>query len=72
MTVQAGLADATSPYRSTASDKTFVGAVAFTAPDSFGFLKGATLNLGTLLNIDKGGQDNYYAGVTIPTPLSAL
>jgi hypothetical protein len=72
VTVQAGLADATSPYRSTASDKTFVGAVAFTAPDSFGFLKGATLNLGTLLNIDKGGQDNYYAGVTIPTPLSAL
>ena len=43
-----------------------------TAPDSFGFLKGATLNLGTVLNIDNGGQNNYYAGVTIPTPMSAL
>jgi hypothetical protein len=82
VTVQAAIANATSGFNlynaynntsyGSASDKTIAGAVAFTAPDSFGFLKGATLNLGTLLNIDKGGQDNYYAGVTIPTPLSAL
>jgi len=80
VTVQAGLADANSPLGTTAvshwvpqsSDKTIAAAVAFTAPDSFGWAKGATLNLGTLLNIDKGGQDNYYAGVTIPTPISAL
>ena len=72
VTVQAGIADATSPLFATASDKTFAAAVAFTAPDSFGFAKGATLNLGTLLNLDNGGQCNYYAGLTVPTPLSML
>ena len=72
VTVQGGLVNATSPGAPTTSDKTFVGAVAFTAPDSFGFAKGATLNLGALLNLDKGGQDNYYAGVTLPTPMSTL
>jgi hypothetical protein len=81
VTVQAGIADATSPAAVvtpltpngvTSSDKTIVGAIAFTAPDSFGWAKGATLNLGALLNIDEMGQYNYYAGVTIPTPISAL
>jgi hypothetical protein len=77
VTVQAGIADAVSPtagglWSPTASDKTIAGAIAFTAPDSFGWAKGATLNLGALLNVDKGGQYNYYAGVTIPTPMSAL
>jgi len=84
VTVQAGLADATSPsfYASapphagllgpTDSDKTVAAAIAFTAPDSFGWAKGATLNLGALLNVDKYGQYNYYAGVTVPTPVSAL
>jgi hypothetical protein len=75
VTVQAGIANASapnSPWTTTASDKTFAGAIAFTAPDSFGFAKGATLNLGALINIDKGGQDNYYAGLTLPTPITAL
>ena len=57
---------------SSSSDKTFAAAVAFTAPDSFGWAKGATLNLGSLLSVDKGGQDNWYAGLTIPTPITAL
>jgi hypothetical protein len=85
VTVQAGIADATTPTGATtlyeyasdrpfasSSDKTIVAAVAFTAPDSFGWAKGATLNLGALLNVDKGGQYNYYAGLTVPTPVSAL
>jgi hypothetical protein len=80
VTVQGGLADATSPNAGTAlvpnapttSDKTFAAAVAFTAPDSFGWAKGASLNLGVLLNLDKGGQDNYYAGLTLPTPWTPL
>jgi len=54
------------------SDKTGAAAIAFTAPDSWGWAKGATLNLGALVNVDKGGQYNYYAGLTVPTPLSAL
>jgi hypothetical protein len=75
VTVQAGFANASAPntpWTTTASDKTFAGAIAFTAPDSFAWAKGATLNLGTLINIDKGGQDNYYAGLTLPTPITAL
>ncbi|MGA2243399.1 MAG: outer membrane beta-barrel protein [Verrucomicrobiota bacterium] len=80
VTVQAGIVDAlsplgtslVSPWPANSSDKTFAGAIAFTAPDSFGWAKGATLNLGTLINVDKGGQDNWYAGLTIPTPISAL
>jgi hypothetical protein len=82
VTVQAGLAnaDTANPWGysgaanggNTSSDKTFAAAVAFTAPDSFGWAKGATLNLGTLLNVDKGGQDNWYAGLTVPTPITAL
>ena len=54
------------------SSKTLVATIALTAPDSWGFLKGATLNAGALLNLYKGGADNYYAGVTLPTPISAL
>jgi len=78
VTVQAGLVDATSPsfafrpFGPNSSDKTIAAAIAFTAPDSFGWAKGATFNLGALLNIDKGGQYNYYAGLTVPTPMSAL
>jgi len=80
VTVQAGIVDAispvgtslVSPWPATSSDKTFAGAIAFTAPDSFGFAKGATLNLGSLVNMDKGGQYNWYAGLTVPTPISAL
>jgi hypothetical protein len=80
VTVQAGIADAVSPvgaaaqplWSPTSSDKTFAGAIAFTAPDSFGWAKGASLNLGALVNMDKGGQYNYYAGLTVPTPVSAL
>jgi hypothetical protein len=73
VTVQGGVADATSPsFVATSSDKTFAAAVAFTAPDSFGWAKGASLNLGALLNLDKGGQDNYYAGLTLPTPWTPL
>jgi len=70
--VQAGLVDATTLGLVNSSDKTIAAAIAFTAPDSFGWAKGATLNLGSLLNLEAGGQDNYYAGVTIPTPVSAL
>lgn len=78
VTLQAGLADATSPSgvfgtrAPNSSDKTFAGAVTFTAPDSFGFAKGATLTGATLLNLDKYGQDNYYAGLTLPTPVNIL
>jgi hypothetical protein len=72
-TVQAGIADETGGSNSgELSAKTYVGSVAFTAPDSWGFLKGGTANAGILANPEKYGQYNYYAGFTIPTPLSVL
>jgi len=80
VTIQAGVVDAISPLLASysydltgsSSDKTIVGAIAFTAPDSFGWAKGASLNLGALVNMEKGGQYNYYAGLTLPTPVTAL
>ena len=81
ITVQAGIAEnyttgpiavGATPSSEEVSSKVFAGAVAFTAPDSWGFLKGATANAGVLISPFKGGADNYYAGVTLPTPISAL
>jgi len=68
---------------------TLMGAIALTAPDSWGWAKGATLNLGIInsagttsggnynssyytLHGTGGGATSYYAGVTVPTPLTAL
>ncbi len=55
------------------SQKTYMGAIALTAPDSFGALKGATLNLGVISSVDSaaygaGSKTSYYAGLTVPTP----
>jgi len=60
------------------SQKTYMGAIAITAPDSAGWLKGATLNAGVVDSIDsnnsfgQGSATSWYAGATIPTPVSAL
>jgi len=80
ITVQAGVAenyttdsfltDSSAPDE--VSSKSFVGTVALTAPDSWGWVKGATLNAGVIENVYKGGADNYYAGLTMPTPWSPL
>jgi hypothetical protein len=57
---------------------TYVGSVALTAPESMGFLAGATLYGGVMyagFGEDAfGGNDiiNYYAGATAPTPLTAV
>jgi len=58
------------------SQKTYMGSIALTAPDSFGALKGATLNLGVIHGVDStratGTRSSYYAGLTLPTPSSAV
>jgi len=61
------------------SQKTYMGSISLTAPDSFGAFKGATLNLGAIDSIDSslaangtGTKNSYYAGLTLPTPSSAL
>ncbi len=60
------------------TQKAYMGSIAFTAPDSWGWAKGATLNLGAI-NSDIGsasstgaGRTWLYAGATIPTPATAL
>jgi len=67
---------------------TVMGGVALTAPDSFGWAKGATFSFdvintsgnlaqvngtGANANTKNGnGATTYYAGVTLPTPIAAL
>jgi len=53
---------------------TLLAAVALTAPDSFGALKGATLTVGGINTADSAGSfgDSLYVGATLPTSNSAL
>jgi hypothetical protein len=61
------------------TQKAYLGSIALTAPDSWGWAKGATLNAG-VINGDSGsavngggsGTTSWYAGVVVPTPLTAL
>ncbi len=56
----------------------YVGSVVLTAPESMGFLQGATLYGGIMYAGFRGdyfgGDDiiNYYAGATLPTPAKAV
>jgi len=52
-----------------------------TAPDSFGWAKGATLSVATVISggntsgissANGSGATTYYAGITLPTPVAAL
>jgi hypothetical protein len=44
----------------------------FTAPESFGFLKGSALNLQTVQGFDNESTDNYSASLTLATPVAGL
>ena len=86
ITVQAGIADMwgttggtlnnTSPVE---SQKAYMGDIQLTAPDSAGFLKGATLTVGAIdsaglgtVGSGAGAATSLYAGATLPTPVTAL
>ncbi len=96
-TVQAGLADTSyggsGAYTAAAGGfggntsglylPTIMGGVTLTAPDSFGWAKGATFAFdvintsGNIANNSDGngngnGATTYYAGVTLPTPIAPL
>jgi len=74
------------PFRSiiqpaTESEKSYMGIVTLTAPDSFGWAKGATLTCAIengLNGIGFAGANAvsditaYYAGLTLPTPVKGL
>ncbi|MBI2948592.1 MAG: outer membrane beta-barrel protein [Verrucomicrobia bacterium] len=56
------------------SEKTYLGTVTLTAPESFGFLSGASLYGAIVDGLAGGPQDTttYYAGVTLPLPIEGL
>lgn len=60
------------------SQKTYMAGINLTAPDSWGFIKGASLSAGVvdgrLSTTAAGAPDttSFYVGATIPTPLETL
>jgi Putative beta-barrel porin-2, OmpL-like. bbp2 len=58
------------------SGKAYMASVSLTAPDSMGFLKGATFSSGFIHNADSvtgsGTTTSFYAGATVPTPINSL
>src|ERR1017187_1047900 len=54
------------------SSKDYIATLALTAPDSWGWLKGSTLNLGMVQGFDNGAVNNYSANVTLATPVTGL
>lgn len=70
-TLSAGINNRAHPTKSETS-KTAMGAVAVTAPESWGFMEGATLYGGAIYGFNGAttqpdNQANYYGGLTIPT-----
>jgi hypothetical protein len=58
----------------TESFKTYMGSLALTAPDSWGFLSGSTLYGGIVNGFGNTGnvQTSYYVGATVATPVTGL
>jgi hypothetical protein len=61
------------------SYKTYMAAIALTAPSSWGWVGGSTLSAGVVNGFNSGavefgggGQTSFYAGMTMNTPMSAL
>lgn len=87
MSVAAGIADSWSqninarpagiaPWWRSESEKTYMGSFALSAPESMGFLEGATLYAGVVEGqpVISSHSDwvNWYAGATMPTPVEGL
>jgi hypothetical protein len=57
------------------SYKTFLGSVALTAPDDWGWAAGSTLYAGIVNGFNSGASENqtsYYVGATVATPVTGL
>jgi hypothetical protein len=85
VTVQAGIADSSNVGTGTVgvnpvsfeSQKAYMGDIQLTAPDSAGWMKGATLTVGVIdaagnHTFATPGSTSFYAGTTLPTPVTAL
>ena len=60
------------------SQKAYVGSITLTAPDSMGFMKGATLSAGVEHGVNStrtataATTTSWYLGATVPTPINML
>ncbi|MEY4917320.1 MAG: hypothetical protein RL616_1233 [Verrucomicrobiota bacterium] len=54
------------------AQKDFFGSLSLTAPESWGWVKGSALNLGTVQSFDNNGVDVYSANLSLATPLAGL
>jgi len=65
-----------SPQRTSEDQKTYLGALAFTAPEDLGFMKGANLTMAISDGLDStesvADVTSLYIGGSTPTPLEAL
>jgi hypothetical protein len=85
ITLQAGIADGSNVAggpgglngtSAIESQKAYMGDIQFTAPDSAGWAKGATMTVAVIDSAGEGAADpgstSFYAGMTLPTPVSML
>ena len=79
VTVQMGMADRATTWATVAtqgpvglSSKDYIAALGLTAPDSWGWAKGSTLNFGTVQGFDNGAVNNYSVNATLATPVTGL
>jgi hypothetical protein len=73
--LQMGMANSYNPYYDSPDSLTshdYIAAIALTAPDSFGWLKGSVLNLGTIQSFEANGVNHYSVNATIATPVTGL
>jgi hypothetical protein len=72
ISVMLGMANRVSGFAAGLSSHDYIAAVALTAPDSFGFLKGSVVNFQTVQTFDNGGVNNYNVNATLNTPVTGL
>ena len=74
VSVQAGMVNRNNNGGSSVgySSHDYIAAIALTAPDSWSFLKGSTLNLQTIQGFDSGSVNNYSVNGTFNTPVAGL
>ncbi len=54
------------------SSKDYIATLSLSAPESWGWLKGSTLNAGMVQGFDNGAVNNYSVNATLATPVTGL
>jgi hypothetical protein len=76
VSVQMGMANSQNYYSSSdiqsVDSHDYIAALALTAPDSWGWLKGSVLNFGTVQSFEADGMNVYSVNATFATPVTGL